>query len=153
MAEYATKNLARIGVNIKVNTNTWPALLDRINHRQTELWGIAWLADYPDAENFLQLFYGPNAQPGGMNGSYYKNKEFDKLFEKARAMQDSPERTKLYRQLALMISNDCPVVLGVNRIVVGLHQPWIKNTKYSDFMMNSAKYVRVDVDLKKQLRK
>ncbi|HEY8278872.1 MAG TPA: ABC transporter substrate-binding protein, partial [Bdellovibrionota bacterium] len=80
-AEYLQKQLDKVGLKIRVESNTWPALLKRIQNRQAQLWGIAWGADYPDGENFLQLFYGPNANPGGMNASYYKNKEFDKLFE------------------------------------------------------------------------
>lgn len=153
MSEYTSKNLAKIGIQIKVNTNTWPALLERIQRRQTQLWGLAWSADYPDAENFLQLFYGPNAQAGGMNSSYYKNKEFDRLFEKARSMQESPARTALYKQLARILAEDCPVILGVNRISLTLSQPWIKNIKYQEFAINQSKYTRVDMDLKKKLRK
>lgn len=153
MSEYVEKQLAKIGVKMKVVSSTWPQLLQRIQQRQTQLWGIAWGADYPDAENFLQLFYGPNAQPGGMNNSYYKNKEFDKLFEKARVMQDSPERTAMYKKLAIMVAEDCPVILGLHRIGAGLRQGWIRNSKYDEFAFNRAKYLRVDVEAKKRLKK
>jgi oligopeptide transport system substrate-binding protein len=153
MFEYTEKQLARIGVKLKINSNTWPALLERIQRRQVQMWGMAWGADYPDAENFLQLFYGPNAQPGGMNNTYYKNKEFDRLFEKARIMQDTPERTKLYKQLALMVAEDCPMILGVHRIGLQLRQPWVKNLKIHEFVVNLAKYVRIDLDAKKKYKK
>ena len=150
MAEYAVRQLAQIGITLKVNSNTWPALLQRVQQRQTHMWGIAWGADYPDAENFLQLFYGPNAQPGGMNGAYYRNKEYDKIFERARIMQDSPERTRLYEQLAQIVAEDVPVVLGLHRMSLTLVQPWIKNIRYQEFGINSAKYIRVDVDGKRE---
>lgn len=153
MSEYVAKQLDRIGVKIKVVSSTWPAMLQRIQNRQTQLWGIAWGADYPDAENFLQLFYGPNAQPGGMNGSYYKNKEYDTLFEKARALPDSPARTEMYKKLARMLAEDCPVIFGLHRIGVGLRQGWIKNSKYDEFAFNRAKYLRVDVEAKKKYGK
>lgn len=153
MAEYVAKNLKNLGLQVKMNTDTWPTLLERIQRRQTQLWGLAWGADYPDAENFLQLFYGPNAQPGGMNGAYYRNKEYDRLFEKARSMPDSPERTRLYRQLAQMVAEDCPVVLDLHRIAVTLHQPWLRNWKHMEFANNGAKYLGVNMDLKRKLRK
>lgn len=153
MFEYAAKEIGRIGIKLTPMTNTWPAMLQRIQNRQAQLWGIAWGADYPDAENFLQLFYGPNAQPGGMNSSYYKNKEFDALFVKARAMQDTPARTEMYKKLARMVAEDCPVILGLHRISVGLHQPWVKNSKYDEFAFNRAKYLRIDLETKKQYRK
>jgi len=132
-----------------VVSGTWPQLLERVQRRQTQLWGIAWLADYPDAENFLQLFYGPNAQPGGMNASYYKNKEYDRLFEQARVMNDSPARTEIYKRLARMVAEDVPVVLGVHRMAPWLTQPWIKNFKPTSFHTNRAKYLRIDLEVKK----
>jgi oligopeptide transport system substrate-binding protein len=150
MADYVTKQLDRIGVKIKIVSSTWPAMLQRIQNRQTQLWGIAWGADYPDAENFLQLFYGPNAQAGGMNSSYYKNKEFDKLFEKARVLQDSPVRTEMYKKLGRILAEDTPVIFGLHRIGTGLRQGWIKNAKYDEFAFNRAKYLRVDLEAKKK---
>ncbi len=153
MAEYAVKQLDRIGIKLNVITSTWPQLLERVQNRQTQLWGIAWGADYPDAENFLQLFYGPNAQPGGMNGSYYQNKEYDALFEKARILPDSPVRTEMYKRLGRMIAEDTPVVMGVHRIGVILQQPWLKNFKYDEFSFNRSKYLKIDLEAKKKYEK
>lgn len=153
MADYVQMQLDKIGVKINVVSSTWPQMLQRIENRQTQMWGIAWGADYPDAENFLQLFYSPNAQPGGMNSSYYKNKEFDKLFEKARLMQDSPARTEMYKKLGQMVAEDAPVIMGLHRLVVSLRQPWIRNSKYDEFVTNRAKYLRVDAEVKKQYQK
>ncbi len=149
MAEFEAKELAEIGITLKINSSTWPTLLQRIQQRQTQMWGLAWGADYPDAENFLQLFYGKNAQPGGTNGSYYKNKEFDRIFEKARAMQDTPARAKLYEKLAKMVADDVPVVFGAHRVAMNLVQPWIHNMKFQEFTINAAKFVRVNLDEKK----
>src|SRR5690606_28598878 len=131
--EYLGRQLAELGLKINVISNTWPVMLQRIQNRQAQLWSIAWGADYPDAENFLQLFYGPNAQPGGMNGPYYKNREFDTLFAKARIMPDTPARTEMYKKLGRMVAEDCPVILGVHRINVSPRHPWIKNGKYDEF--------------------
>jgi oligopeptide transport system substrate-binding protein len=153
MADYAVKQLAQLGLKVNVVSGTWPQLLERVQRRQTQLWGIAWLADYPDAENFLQLFYGPNAQPGGMNASYYKNKDYDRLFEQARTMSDSPARTEIYKRLARMIAEDTPVVLGVHRLSLWLKQPWIRNFKVNSFHTNRAKYLRVDLEAKKKYGK
>lgn len=150
IAEFQGKALAELGLKTKIVANTWPEFQKRIQRRQAHFWGIAWGADYPDAENFLQLFYGPNAQPGGMNGSYYKNAVFDREFEKARMMGDSPARTKMYERLAKMIADDVPVVLGVHRLSLGLTQPWLKNYKYAEFPLNIAKYLRVDSGEKKK---
>lgn len=151
-AEYLQKQLDKIGLKIKVESNTWPAMLKRIQQRQAQLWGIAWGADYPDAENFLQLFYGKNATPGGMNASYYKNPEFDKLFEKARILPDSPARTEMYKKLNRMIAEDCPVIFGVHRLVVALRHDWVKNSLYDEFPFPRSKYIRIDTEAKKAFK-
>ncbi len=151
-AEYLQKQLDKIGLKIKVESNTWPAMLKRIQQRQAHLWGVAWGADYPDAENFLQLFYGKNATPGGMNNSYYKNPEFDKLFEKARVLQDSPERTEMYKKLNRMLAEDCPVIFGVHRLVVALRHSWVKDSMYDEFPFPRAKYIRIDTEAKKAFK-
>jgi oligopeptide transport system substrate-binding protein len=151
-AEYVGNRLKLIGLSISVQSNTWPAMLKRIQNRDAQLWGIAWAGDYPDAENFLQLFYSKNANAGGTNASYYKNKDYDALFEKARVMPDSPTRSEMYAKLAHMISEDCPVVLGVHRLAVALRQGWIRNDAYDDNLaFPRAKFLRIDLEAKKKL--
>jgi oligopeptide transport system substrate-binding protein len=144
--------LKLIGLSISVQSNTWPAMLKRIQNRDAQLWGLAWAGDYPDAENFLQLFYSKNAVAGGTNGSYYKNKDYDALFEKARVLPDSPARSEMYAKLAHIIAEDCPVVLGVHRLSVALRQGWLKNDAYDDNLaFPRAKFLRIDLEAKKKL--
>ena len=149
IAEYAVKQLDRLGLRVKLVSSSWPQMLQRVNNRQAQMWDIAWGADYPDAENFLQLFYSANAQSSGSNQSYYKNKAFDQLFEKARLLPDSPERSELYRQMAKIVAEDCPVVFGVHRFAITLLQGWIQNYRYDDSAYPRSKYIRIDADLKK----
>ena len=56
--------MAQIGVELTPIYNSWPAFLDRLDAGQVQLYQLGWVADYPDAENFLQLFYSPNRSPG-----------------------------------------------------------------------------------------
>jgi ABC-type transport system substrate-binding protein len=148
IAEFQAASLKKIGINLKILSNTWPEFQARTQRGQAHFWGIAWGADYPDAENFLQLFYGPNAQPGGMNRAGYKNPRFDEIFGRARIMPDGPARTKLYEQLARIVAEDVPVVFGVHRVNLGLTQPWLGNYKYGEFPLNEAKYLDVRLDVK-----
>jgi ABC-type transport system substrate-binding protein len=82
-----------------------------------------WGLDYPDAENTLQLFYGPNASPGSNDGNY-RNPEYDKLFRQAGVMLPSPERAVLYRRMNKMIIDDCAAITGLSRVGIAL---WHKN--------------------------
>lgn len=82
-----------------------------------------WGLDYPDAENTLQLFYGPNGSPGSNDGNY-SNPEYDRLFEKASTMLPSPERTELYHRMNQMVIDDCAAITGLSRTRIYL---WHKN--------------------------
>lgn len=75
---------------------------------------VGWGLDYPDAENTLQLFYGPNHSPGS-NTANYANPEYDALYEQASVMQPSPERTAIYRRMNQMVIDDCVTISGISR--------------------------------------
>lgn len=81
---------------------------------QLPLVAKGWGLDYPDAENTLQLFYGPNGSPGS-NDANWKNAEFDRLYELATVMQPSEERTQLYRQMNQIVIDDCVAITGLAR--------------------------------------
>lgn len=150
MAEYFSKSMAKIGIRVKVNTNTWPELIKKQKNRAAMLYGISWLADYPDAENFLQLIYGPNKAPGS-NGSNFDDAEFNKLFEKASLMQDSPERTAIYEKLGTLSAEKLPWIFGLHRMNFTLTQGWLGNFKDTAFEHGVAKYYNVDLEAKKKL--
>jgi ABC-type transport system substrate-binding protein len=152
IGELIKKHLAEIGVNIKVVQNTWPELQKKITKRSIMLYGIAWGADYPDAENFLQLLYGPNKAPGA-NGSGFDNAEFNQLFKKASVMQDSPERTALYEKLNRMAADQAPWIFGVHRQGYTLKHSWLKNYMSTDFEAGQAQYINIDLNKKKEMLK
>jgi oligopeptide transport system substrate-binding protein len=98
-AELVAAFMERLGVVLRINLNNGPAFYEKLERRQAQLFLLSWLGDYPDAENFLQCFYGPNASPGP-NRANYVNPAFDRMLEAARVLPDSPERTDLYKKMA-----------------------------------------------------
>lgn len=114
-----------------------------IKNQQAPFFYLAWFLDYPDAENTLQLFYGPNASPGS-NTFNYRNPEFDRLFERTMTMQPSAERTALYQQMNQMVIDDCVVISGLSRKRIFL---WHKNViMYPDREILGGAFLRyVDV--------
>jgi len=148
MTEYAQKSFGAIGVTLKVNTYSWPEFQASVKNKKGQLWSFAWGADYPDAENFLQLFYSKNVSPGP-NDANYANPEYDKLYEKALTLPDSAERTAIYKKMVSLLSEDCPWIFGVHRLRYDLNHPWLKNYKYHDVEHSRHKYLRVDPALKK----
>ncbi len=142
----------QIGIKINPSYNNWPAFLAKMDRKQAQMYRLGWVADYPDAENFLQLFYGPNSSPGP-NHSNYVNPAFDRLYEKIRTMQDGPERTALYSQMADIVIEDCPWIFTSTPVSFGLHHPWVKNYKHHDFPYGMVKYYKIDMDSKRLTQK
>jgi ABC-type transport system substrate-binding protein len=142
----------KIGIQIVPVYNNWPTFLSRLERRQAQLFRLGWVADYPDAENFLQLFYGPNSSPGP-NHCNYANKSFDALYEKVRVMADTPERTALYMQMAGIVVEDCPWIFEQHPLSYGLHHQWLKNYKPHDFPYGMNKYHAVDYIQREQWKK
>lgn len=149
-AEYFKKKYGEVGIEMDINVNTWPELDRKIRTKRGQFWGIAWSADYPDAQNFLQLFYGPNQAPGP-NGSNYDDPEFNEIYEKAIVMQPSPERTALYQQLARKVAEDCPWSYELHRKADTLVHGWLKNMKPHDPGHGFFKYYRIDQEMKQRL--
>ncbi len=79
----------------------------------------SWTMDYPDAENVMQLYYGPNAAPGS-NSASYNNPEYNRLYEASSVMSESAERTQIYRQMNQMIMDDCVSITGISRTLIFL---------------------------------
>ncbi|MEE4174978.1 MAG: ABC transporter substrate-binding protein [Xanthomonadales bacterium] len=73
-----------------------------------------WTLDYPDAENTLQLFYGPNASPGANNGSF-RDETFDALYEEAAVLEPSAERTRLFAAMNQRVIDECAAITGLTR--------------------------------------
>lgn len=72
----------------------------------------SWMMDYPDTENLMQLFYGPNASPGS-NSANYNNPQYNRLYEISAVMNESPQRTKIYREMNQLLMNDCASFTGI----------------------------------------
>lgn len=86
-------------------------------NREVMLITSAWTMDYPDSENTMQMYFGPNASPGANNANY-RNPEYDRLYRVAAVMPESPMRTALYRQMSQMVIDDCVSITGLSRTLI-----------------------------------
>lgn len=135
--------MARIGIVVEPAYYNKPVFFSRVERREAQMFWLNWTADYPDAENFLQLFYGPNASPG-TNRSNYRNADFDRLYEAAASMPLGEARDKALSEMAAMVMNDCPWLFLHHPVAVSLTHPWVSNLKPHDFPGGVIKYYRVD---------
>lgn len=137
------RDLAEVGLSVEAHSTTWPEFLRRLNSKKAQLWGVAWGADYPDPQNFFQLFYGPNKAPG-VNKSCFDDPEFNALYQKIRVMLPSEQRTQHYRRMQDIVAGQCVWSFRYRRVNFNLIQPWLYGYRYNDMGQKYFKYCRVD---------
>jgi len=107
-AGYVANELQQIGIKVEVEAIQKSLLLEQTSKSQALFFRGSWIADYPDAENYLGVFYGKNPAPP--NYTRYKNPVYDALYEKAIAEKNDTIRYSIYQQMDQLIINDAPVV-------------------------------------------
>lgn len=108
LGTYIANELLQVGINVQVEVIQKSLLMEQTSKSQAAFFRGSWIADYPDAENYLSVFYGKNPAPP--NYTRYKNAAFDLLYEKALSEKNDSLRYKLYQQMDRIIINDAPVV-------------------------------------------
>lgn len=146
----------KIGLQLIVRGTQFNRFQDVVRQGSAQIFPWGWYADYPDPENFLFLFYGPNgaARFGGENTSNYNNPDYDKLFEKMRALPDGPERFQVIQQMIKILQEDTPWIWGFYPKSFALYQGWTRITKPGGMAINTLKYFKVNPALRaeQQLR-
>ena len=131
----------RVGLSLKPQYYNWPTFLRRVAGRQSQMFRIGWTGDYPDAQNFMQLFYSKNGSPGP-NRANYANPAFDRLYEAACSATDPAERNRCWAQAQAIVREDCPWVFLHFQKAYSLCNKSVLNYRPSDFPFGSEKYLR-----------
>ena len=125
LAGFIAKQLEEAGIPVQVEVVQKSLLLELTSNSRALFFRGSWIADYPDAENYLSVFYSKNPAPP--NYTRYKNPEFDELFEKALTETNDSLRYELYREADQVMINDAPVVPLWYDEWIHFIQPEIKN--------------------------
>jgi ABC-type transport system substrate-binding protein len=135
------KNMDAIGIRMVFRKDRTAELrkMARLGRIPTRVDG--WNADYPDAENFMQLLYGPS---GPENNARFDLPEFNRLYEKARTLPDSPERTQLFDRMTELALVYAPWRMGYHLIEDQLMQPRVHNYKPHPIRTQTWQYIDLD---------
>ncbi|POA98714.1 ABC transporter substrate-binding protein [Chromobacterium sinusclupearum] len=125
--EYWQKAFDRIKVKVNFRVMQWNEQAKQLMACSFGLVGDAWIADYPDGDNFAALLYGGNV--GNTNHACYRSPRYDKLYEQSRVLPDGPERNRLYDQMNKIVAGDTPWIYGESRFTNALAQPWVRGFK------------------------
>ncbi len=152
--DWLRKQLAKLNVQLVVRATDYNTFQKKMRIGEAQLFEWGWNADYPDPENFLFLFYGPNKRVGhdGENTANYDNPEFNRLFERMKNMENTPERLRLIRQMLALARHDAPWLWGVHPKQFLLEHAWVANAKPNHMANNTLKYLRLDPARRAQAR-
>jgi ABC-type transport system substrate-binding protein len=151
-AQAFVRDMSKVGIDARIRTHTWNEFLEEIDKGSLQVFRLAWTMDYPDPENFLQLFYGPNKAPGP-NNTLYDNSEYNALYQRMKAMQDTPERLAIIRRMVEIVVEDAVWIPDVHYVSYILRHQWSRNSKPHGITGGYLKYQDVDVELRDRLRR
>ena len=145
------RSMDDIGVKFTVRKAKWPDLLKESYAGKLMMWQLGGAASAPDADTWLSSLYGPNSGMKG-NQANFRLAEYDRVYEKARTMPDSPERTKLYEELAKLVVAYAPWKINVNRILTDMWWPWLVGY-HRPLVQGNTFWKYLDIDTTKLARR
>ena len=111
IAKFVQSALTEVGLNCKVEEMMPAALREKRANGNLPFFRSSWVADYPDAENYLSLFTTNNFTPQGPNYTHYSNAKFDELYQKSLTCNDIEERARIYHEMDSLMMTEAPVVI------------------------------------------
>jgi len=143
--EVMKRSLDAIGLRVEIRKERFAELIKLDKQCRLMMHNSAWIADYPDGDNFMQLLYGPNT--GQSNSACYRSPEFDRMYEKSRMLPDGPARNKLYHDMTRLMEVHTVWILEDSRYRNVLLQPYVVGYKRHPVM--HAEWMYVDLAAKR----
>jgi ABC-type transport system substrate-binding protein len=126
LCEFIQHELSQIGIKINIEVSTLATFKQNKANAKLPFFRSSWIADYPDAENYLSLFYSKNFAPNGPNYSHFSNIQYDKLYLQSVSEPNSSRRTEIYKQLNDIVIENALIVPLYYDMVVRLYPKNIK---------------------------
>ncbi len=111
IGKFVQSQVEQIGLQCKMEVMPPATMRSMRSNGSLPFFRSSWVADYPDAENYLSLFVSSNFAPSGPNYCHYTNPKFDKLFDKALLCNDLEQRAAYYTEMDSLMMQDAPVVV------------------------------------------
>ncbi len=143
-SELWQRNLTAVGIRVEFVNQKFPDLIKMALAGQLQAWSVGNISTTPEGYQFLGLLYGGFA--GLSNLARFKQPDYDRLYDQSRSLPDSPERTKLFREMTQIVSAYSPWVLSAYRFENVVVYPWVMGYKHNAFQQHPWMYF--DLDLK-----
>ena len=135
-------------MQVKVDVNAPAALREQIAQGKSSWFRGSWIADYPDAENYLSLFYSPNRCPAGSNYTRFRSASYDRLYQQAKQVTDEQQRISLYRKMDQLIINEAPVIVLYYDQVLHVTHKNVQGLRSNAMNALDLRYVKIKNDIK-----
>lgn len=142
LAGFIANDLRQLGIRINVDVVQKSLLLEQTAKSEALFFRGSWIADYPDAENFLSVFYSKNPAPP--NYTRYHNPRFDQLYEQALAETNDSARYMIYQQADQLMIKDAPVVPLWYDMVIRFVQPYVRNFKPNSLNLLELRRTKIE---------
>ncbi len=145
--DWVVRQFAKLDIQLEVRATDNNQFQDKVRKGKHQIFWSGWNADYPDAENFLFLFYGPNAKSvsDGENTANYQNEVYDKLFVQLKTLEDGPAKQAVVDQMVKILQEDVPWTMGFYPYASVALQSWVNNSKPAILIRDHGRYLRLDV--------
>ncbi len=110
LCEYIQFELARLGIRLSLDVATGASFRNKVANSNLMFFRGSWIADYPDPENYLSLFYTGNFSPSGPNYTHFSDKRYDRIYNEAINSSDPSRRSHLYEEMDQMIIDHAVIV-------------------------------------------
>lgn len=151
--DWTAKQFAKLGVQLEVRATDFNQYLEKVLKGKHQVFFGGWVADYPDAENFFFLLYGPNSKSKqeGENIANYENADYDRHFKRLQLLEDGPQKQALIDEMVTILRLDAPWMFGYHPFAAGAYAPWVYNGK-PGIMRDMVPYHRIDAVRRAQLQ-
>jgi ABC-type transport system substrate-binding protein len=148
--DWMVKQYAKLGIQLEIRATDYNQFQDKMRRGTQQIFFWGWLADYPDAENYLFLLYGPNAKArfDGENTANYENPQYDRLYKTLQLMDDGPAKQKVIDEMVSIVQQDAVWSFGYFPFASGAYQSWVFNGKPGTMVRDMARYYRIDPALR-----
>lgn len=144
LCEFMQHQLGEVGIKVKVEILPGPTHRELVARSKLNFFRKSWIADYPDAENYLALFYSKNFTPHGPNYTHFKNFDFDKLYEMAQSETNDSIRYHYYQEMDKIVIEEAPIVPLYYDQVVRLIQKNVVNLGINPVNLLTLKEVKIN---------
>jgi ABC-type transport system substrate-binding protein len=145
--DWVVRQFAKIDIQLEVRATDNNQFQDKVRKGRYQVFWLGWNADYPDAENFLFLLYGPTGKTrfDGENTANYASAEYDRLYVQMKTLPDGPQKQQLIDDMVRVVREDAPWTMGFFPYASAAAQQWVHNYKPAILIRDHGRYLRLDV--------